>query len=169
MVEGEFGVLSFRPLLRLRAIMRRQVSSSGLYRHFLTRNLENGAEKSVRALNSSAQFSSTSRFPDSPGAPQIAHPDRNSGTSQGLLSFFQPVRCLDSSARPRHVDSVPRSSVIETRRRSFVATAGNEKGPSKKCWACEHDILGGSGLFCPSCDGIQPLDLSVDHFTIFGM
>ncbi|BBN03027.1 molecular chaperone HscB [Marchantia polymorpha subsp. ruderalis] len=149
--------------------MRRQVSSSGLYRHFLTRNLENGAEKSVRALNSSAQFSSTSRFPDSPGAPQIAHPDRNSGTSQGLLSFFQPVRCLDSSARPRHVDSVPRSSVIETRRRSFVATAGNEKGPSKKCWACEHDILGGSGLFCPSCDGIQPLDLSVDHFTIFGI
>ncbi|KAG6550577.1 hypothetical protein Mapa_007830 [Marchantia paleacea] len=140
--------------------MRRQVSSSVVYRHFRTGNWENGAENSVRALNSSAH---------SPGAPHIAHPDRNSGTSQGQLSFFQPVRCLDSSARPRHVDSTSRSSVTETQRRSFVATAGNEKGLSKKCWACEHDISGGSGLFCPSCDVIQPLDLSVDYFTIFGI
>ncbi|GMJ13967.1 hypothetical protein like AT5G06410 [Hibiscus trionum] len=87
-------------------------------------------------------------------------------------SQFPPLSSHpQSSSRvpPRHsLDFFPDSKFSLL---SFCSqSAAKLDSTTKRCWNCVTDAPGSTPfLYCDSCRSIQPLDLSIDYFQIFGL
>ncbi|KAK8624507.1 hypothetical protein V6N13_065848 [Hibiscus sabdariffa] len=54
--------------------------------------------------------------------------------------------------------------------RRFLPTTSKLDSTTKRCWNCVADAPGSTPfLYCDSCRSIQPVDLSIDYFQIFGL